>query len=102
MEAHVPAAARPVCPSTVYYRNYFTNANNDVFGVEYTALLKPYVTPIDVTPAHNPQDCRTLAFDARSEGVPTAFLLQHNDGNKLRIYLQLGRVTARMGMAATG
>jgi len=102
MAAHVPAAAGPARPPTVYYRDYFTDANNDVFGGEYTTLLKPYVTPIGVTPAHNPQDCRTLAFDARSQGVSTAFLLQHNDDNKLHIYLQLDHVTARMGMATTG
>lgn len=102
MASHVPAAAGPARPPTVYYRDYFTDANRDVFGGDYTALLKPYVTPIGVTPTHSPQDCRTLAFDARSQGVPTAFLLQHNDDNKLHIYIQLDRVTPRMGMAATG
>ena len=93
MAAHVPAAAGHVRPPTVYYRDYFTDANNDVFGGDYTVQLKPYVMPIGVTPAHSPQDCRTLAFDARSQGVPTAFLLQHKDDNKLHIYIQLDRIT---------
>jgi len=103
MAALVSAAtAGPARPSTVFYRDHCTDANNNVFGGEYIALLAPYVNSIGIALAHNPQHCRTLAFDARSQGVPTAFMLQHNEGNKLHIYLQLDRVTAKMGMATTG
>ena len=34
--------------------------------------------------------------------MPTAFLLQYNTDNKIHFYLQLDRVTPRMGLAAIG
>ena len=101
----LPGGAVPVGPArppTVQYREFFADAATDVFNGEYTDLLAPYITPVGLPATHTPQDCRTLAYDARNQGVPTAFLLQHNDDNKLHIYLQLDRVTARMGMPATG
>ena len=102
MAAIPPASPGPVRPTLVYYRDYFADTSNDVFGGNYADALAPYNVPAAVAAPHTSAQCRQLVFDAQGQGVPTAFLLQHNDDNKLHLYLQLDRVTACMGMAATG
>ena len=57
---------------------------------------------LGVAPAHNPQYCRTLAFNGRSQSVPPPSCFNTTMTNKLHIYVQLDRVTAQMGMGATG
>lgn len=96
-----PAPPGPAQPAQVYYRDYFANVGNDVFGGNYVDVLAPYNIPAAVAPAHTPAQCRQLAFHAQGQGVPTAFLLQHDTDNRLHLYLQLDRTTPCMGMVAT-
>ena len=102
--AHAPPAlpAGPVRPTLVHYRDLFADASTDVFNGRYADAMAPYNIPAGAAATHSPQECRRLMFDARAQGVPTALLLQHNDDNKLHIYLQVDHVTTRLGMAATG
>ena len=97
--------AAPLPPPTpgsaplVYYRDYFSDASNDPFNGDYTAVLAPYGVP--AADAMAPADLRNLAFNSRSQNVPTAFLLQHDDDGLLHIYLQLDRFNSRMGLPPT-
>ena len=102
--AHAPPAlpAGPVRPTLVHYRDLFADAATDVFNGRYADAMAPYNIPVGAAASHSPQECRRLMFDARTQGVPTALLLQHSDDNKLHIYLQVDHVTTRLGMAATG
>ena len=90
---NIPAAAAPAQPVFVYYRDFFADASNDVFNGEYAAALAPYHVPVGFQASHTPNQFRAMAFDARAQGVPTAFLLQHRDNNMLHIYVQIDHVT---------
>jgi len=48
--AYAPPAlpAGPVRPTLVHYRDYFTDASNDVFNGRYTEALAPYNIPVGV------------------------------------------------------
>ena len=97
------AAAAPIVPTavppTVYYRGFFADAANDPFNGHYAAALQPYLITGHGVPA--PQQIRNIVANARTQNVPTAFVLQHEDDKKLHIYLQLDRMEPRMGLPAT-
>ena len=93
------AQAGPVQTTTVYYRDFFADGSKDVFNGDYTEILTPYAVP--VANAVPPTEVRQLAFNCRAQNIPTAFLLQHNDDNKLHIYLQLDRFHRRAGLPTT-
>ena len=96
-------AAPPPGPAqapTVFYRDYFADAAHDVFNGAYEAVLEPYGIP-GVGDAHTPAAVRTLAQNCRTQNIPTAFLLLHNDDNLIHVYLQLEKFHPRAGMPAT-
>ena len=82
------------------YRDYFADASHDVFNGSYEAVLEPYAIPT-LGEAHTPAAVRTLAQNCRTQNIPTAFLLLHNDDNLLHVYLQLEKFHPRAGMPAT-
>ena len=97
--------AAPLGPAGVteyFYRDFFTDAVNDPFNGDYTAVLEPYHIPLNANNANvlNPADLRALVANGETQRVPTAFILLEPD-NRLHLYLQLARFNARMGMAAT-
>ena len=86
-------------PAQIYYRDFFADATNDPFNGNYANALAPYNVPaVNTMPA---ADVRTLAVNCRSQNVPTAFPLQHNDGKQLYIYIQLDKFHPRFGLPAT-
>ena len=97
--AFVPPPPGPAQATTVYYRDFFADAANDVFDGDYESILEPYAVPL--ADAMDPAAVRNLAFNCRPQNIPTAFLLQHNDDNKLHIYIQLDRFHPRAGLPAT-
>ena len=68
--APVPANGPPL----VTYREFFNDASNDAFNGNYADVLAPY--GIGAAPLA-PATIRNLVANARNQGVPTAFLLQH-------------------------
>ena len=93
-----PLPVAPPVPPNVYYRDFFSDPNNDPFVGNYAAVLQHYA--IGAGPIA-PADLRTIVANARLQQAPTAFILQHNDDKLLHVYLQLERFEPRMGMAAT-
>ena len=96
--AVLPVAGPPPVPPTVYYRDLFSDVSKDPFVGNYTAVLQHYVVGARPT---TPAALRTTVANARTQHVPTAFLLQHEDDSLLHVYLQLERFEPRMGMAPT-
>ena len=95
-----PAIVPPAAPSAVFYRDFFADGSNDPFAGEYTAALAPYLITGGGA-ALTPANVRDLIANARLQGTPTAFLLQHEDDHKLHIYVQLERFDRRMGLPVT-
>ena len=89
----------PAQVTNVYYRDYFADASKDVFNGEYTNILAPYAVP--AANAVLPNEVRQLAFNAKAQNIPTAFILLHNDDNLIHIYIQLDRFHPRAGLPAT-
>ena len=86
------AAAPPVVPPTVAYRDFFNDPSKDPYVGNYAAVLGNYaVGPNPATPG----DLRTLVANSRLQNNPNAFLLQHSDDQKLHVYLQLERFEPR-------
>ena len=85
--------------NSVYYRDFFSDTAKDPFNGDYAQALLPYAVP--ATNAVPAADVRALAVNCRTQNVPTAFLLLHNDDQKLHIYLQLEKFHTRLGLPAT-
>ena len=85
------AAAPPIVPTptptTVYYRDFFADTANNPFNGSYANALQPYLVSAGLVPS--PQQTRSIVANARTQNVPTAFILQHEDDKKLHVYLQL-------------
>ena len=92
------APAQAVASQT--YRDYFAQPEHDPFSGDYTEVLAPYRIPLANQNVPTPAAVQTLSLDCSSQNVPTAFLLQHDDG-MLHIYLQLAKFHTRMGLPAT-
>jgi hypothetical protein len=90
----------PAQAPSVYYRDYFADAANDVFNGNYESILEPYGIPA-IGEAATPASVRTLAQNCKAQNIPTAFLLLHNDDNLLHIYIQLEKFHPRAGMPET-
>jgi hypothetical protein len=91
----LPAHA-PIC----FYRDFYGDATNDPFNGNYASVLQPYGIALANQNAATPVQVQELACNCRSQNVPTAFLLLHDDG-KLHIYLQLDKFRTRTGLEAT-
>ena len=82
------------------YHDYFSQPEHDPFNGDYTEVLAPYLIPLANQDVPTPAAVQTLSLNCASQNVPTAFLLQHDDG-LLHIYLQLAKFHTRMGLPAT-
>ena len=76
------------------YSRYYDD--NDHFNGSYDVLLNPYSIATAGNPNYSPAQVRSLAANARSEGIATAFLQVGTDGS-MNIFLQLDKVESRMG-----
>ena len=94
-----PPAINPPPNPPVLYRDFFSDAANDPFNGNYTDCLAPYAVPAVGALAANV--VRTLATTCRSQNVPTAYILQHDNDLALHIYVQLDKFHFRMGLPAT-
>jgi hypothetical protein len=99
MALQPPPVQGPVQAGNVYYRDFFADAANDPFNGEYTNALIPYAVPAYM--AVPPAEVAALAISCRSQRVPTAFLLLHNDDKLLHIYIQLEKFEPRFGFPAS-
>jgi len=89
----------PAQPVTCLYRDYFSDAAKDPFGGNYCQILNPYGVPLANHNVLSPAEVQQLALSGQTQCVPSAFLLQLQDG-KLHIFLQLARFDTRMGLPA--
>ena len=89
----------PAQATTVFYRDYFADGSKDVFNGDYTNILEPYAVP--AANAMPPNEVRQLAFNCRHQNIPTAFILHHNDDQRIHVYIQLDRFHRRAGLPAT-
>jgi hypothetical protein len=94
-----PPPPGPAQAPMMYYRDYFADESNDPFNGQYTQVMAPYAVPL--ANAMTPANVRNLAYSAKDQGLPTAFVLFHESDSKLHIYLQLDKFSTRMGMAPT-
>ena len=79
------------------YSNYFAEGDHDVFNGDYTAALAPYDVPLQANAnVLSPEQIKNLVIGARTQRVPTAFLLLH-DGH-LHIYLQVDKFHVHLGL----
>lgn len=93
-------AAPHTAPVRASYLDLFSDATKDVFQGEYDAVMAPYDVPLQNVPAaHSPDQIRTLVVGARTQRVPTAFLLLHD--NRIHVYLQIDKFHTRLGLPAT-
>ena len=93
------AAALAPVPEVTFqsYHNYFAQPEHDPFNRDYTEVLTPYQIPLANQDILTLATVQTLSLNCVRQNVPTAFLLQHDDG-LLHIYLQLARFHTRMGL----
>ena len=82
------------------YHNYFAQPEHDPFSRNYTKVLAPYRIPLENQDIPTLPTVQTLSLNCASQNVPTAFLLQHDDG-LLHVYLQLTKFHTQMGLPAT-
>ena len=82
------------------YCDYFAQPEHDLFSGEYTDVLAPYQIPLVNQDVLTPSTAQTLSLNCASQNVPTAFLLQQDDG-LLHIYLQLAKFHTYIGLPAT-
>ena len=81
------------------YRDYFAQSEHNPFNGDYTEVLAPYRIPLANQDVPTPATVQTLSLNCASQIIPTAFLLQHDDG-LLHVYLQLAKFHRRMGLPA--
>ncbi len=94
-----PPPPGPAQAPLVYYRDYFADAGNDPFSGQYQQVMSPYeVPPVN---AMTPTNVRNLAYTAKDQGLPTAYILYHESDSRIHLYLQLDKFSTRMGMAPT-
>ncbi len=84
----------PAHGAICFYRDLYGDATNDPFNGNYAAVLQPYGIALANQKAATPVQVQELACNCRTQNVPTAFLLLHDDG-KLHIYLQLDKFKPR-------
>ena len=89
----------PAQPPLAYYRDYFSDVANDPFNGEYTQVMTPYEVP--AAHAMTPTNVRNLAYTAKDQGLPTAFILFHENDSRIHVYVQLDKFSTRMGMEPT-
>ena len=82
------------------YRDCFAQPEHNPFSGDYTEVLAPYRIPLANQDVPTQANVQTLSLNCASQNVPTAFLLQHNDG-LLHVYLQLAKFHTCMGLPAT-
>jgi hypothetical protein len=99
MAAPLPPAIGPAVVPVALYRNFFSDAANDPFNGDYAACLAPYAVP--TATALTAEEVFALAINCRSQNVPTAFIIQHEDTMDLHIYTQLDHFYPRMGLPTT-
>ena len=85
---------------TASYHVYFSDTANDPFRGNYLAALSDYLVPLVNNNVTTPAVVRERACASITQGLPSAFLLQHPD-NTIHIYLQLSRFSTRLGLPAT-
>lgn len=93
-------AVGPAQPVSCFYRDFFSDANNDPFNGDYAQVLQPYGVNLAGQNVPTPVEIQQLALSGQTQRVPSAFLLLLPDG-KLHIFLQLARFDARMGLPPT-
>ena len=81
------------------YHDYFAQPEHNPFNGDYTEVLAPYRIPLANQDVPTPAMVQTLSLNCASQNVPTAFLLQHNNG-LLHVYLHLAKFHTRMGLPA--
>ena len=96
----VPAGVPAAPPTRVFYSDFFNDPANDTYQGNYAGVLDAYST-IGVNPVVGATALRNIVANARNQGVPTAFLLQHAWDQNLHVYLQLNHFDARMGLSPT-
>ena len=92
-------AALPAQVPNLFCRDYFGDPANDPFNGDHKNAMDPQNVAENL-PAP-PATARTLACDAKEQGVSTAFILLHNDDNKFYVHAHLDKFSHRMDLAPT-
>jgi len=88
------AASVPASTEQAKYAKYFDD--NDHFNGSYDVLNRPYRITTAGNPTYSPAQVRSLAANAMSEGIATAFLQVGTDG-LMNTFLQVDKVESQMG-----
>jgi hypothetical protein len=94
-----PPPPGPAQAPLVYYWDNFANVGNDPFNGQYQQVMSPYEVPS--VNAMTPTNVRNLAYTAKDQGLPTAYILYHESDSRIHVYVQLDKFSTRMGMAPT-